>query len=167
MTDTLIARCTCGQVEFEATGPPIASAACYCDDCQAGGGQIEALPHADRVLNPDGGTEYLVYRKDRVRCTKGGSHLKPYKIMASSATNRVVATCCNAAMVLNFDDSKHWIDLFRNRVQGEVPPIQMRICTRYKKVTVGKAAAVPEYPKYPLKFLWKLLGSKIQMLIGR
>ena len=40
----MIARCTCGNVEVEAVGAPILSVACYCDDCQKGSRQIEALP---------------------------------------------------------------------------------------------------------------------------
>ena len=60
--------CACGRVRFEAVGAPILSAVCYCDDCQAGGRQIEELPSAARVLDADGGTPYLSYRDDRFSC---------------------------------------------------------------------------------------------------
>ena len=55
-----------------------------------------------------GGTAYVVYRKDRVKCSRGNQFLQGYKIKEKSPTNRVVATCCNSAMFLNFDDGKHW-----------------------------------------------------------
>jgi hypothetical protein len=72
----LIGRCTCGKVELEATGAPIISAVCYCDDCQAGAQQIEALPSVGRVREPDGGVGYLFYLKDRVRIQKGADLLR-------------------------------------------------------------------------------------------
>jgi hypothetical protein len=58
------ARCSCGSVEIEAFGTPITSAVCYCDTCQKGSSQIEALTNAVPILSPDGGTEYILYRKD-------------------------------------------------------------------------------------------------------
>ena len=43
---TMTATCACGRVELEAFGKPIVSTVCYCDDCQKGADQIEALPNA-------------------------------------------------------------------------------------------------------------------------
>ncbi len=91
----LIVRCTCGKVELEAIGAPITCVVCYCDDCEAGARQIEALPNATAVGEPDGGVGYVVYRKDRVRIPKGAELLRGYKLREKSATNRMVATCCN------------------------------------------------------------------------
>jgi hypothetical protein len=159
------ARCACGSVEFEATGAPIVSVVCYCDDCQEAGSRIETLPNAPRVLDEDGGTAYLVYRKDRVKCSRGAQLLKGTKLKEKSATNRVVAGCCNSAMILNFDDGKHWVDLYRARVQGDAPPLQMRVCTRFSRGDVPRD--VPGYPSFALAFLAKLLAAKIAMLLHR
>lgn len=125
-------RCTCGNVEFNAIGDPIVSVVCYCDDCQAGGHTIEALPNAQAVVDPDGGTPFDNYRKDRFRCVKGEPLLKNHKIRDDSPTNRVVATCCNSMMMMTFDDSKHWIPVHRARLQGTNSPLQMRIATKFK-----------------------------------
>src|SRR5882757_3400090 len=103
---TRIARCLCGKVGIEAFGAPIASTVCYCDTCQEGSRQIEALPNAAPILGPDGGTAYILYRKDRIKYSKGAELLKGYKIDEKSTTSRVVATCCNSAMVMQFDDAK-------------------------------------------------------------
>ncbi len=62
------ARCSCGGVELEAIGAPITSAVCYCESCQEGSRQIEALPSGRPVCDPDGGTAMVLYRKDRVEC---------------------------------------------------------------------------------------------------
>lgn len=161
----LIGRCTCGKVELEATGVAITSAICYCDDCQAGARQIEALPNAGRVREPDGGVGYLVYRKDRVRIKKGADLLRAYKIRENSATNRMVTTCCNAAVVLSFDDSKHWVNLYRSAITGNVPPLQIRICTKYRDAG-AMDTAIPAFPGYPIRLLAKLLAARVAMLLG-
>src|ERR1700753_4100394 len=109
----LTARCFCGRVELQATGSPIVSSVCYCDDCQKGADQLEALPGAATVRDPDGGTEYILYRKDRLACTKGADLLQSYKLRDGSATNRVVASCCNAPMFMNFDKGPHWVSAYR------------------------------------------------------
>ena len=165
-TDTT-ARCSCGRVELEAIGVPIARVVCYCDDCQEGSRQIEALPNAAPVRDPDGGTAYILYRRDRFKCSKGSERLKAHKIRQKSATNRVVATCCNSAMMLNFDDSKWWVSVYRARFRGDIPPVQMRICTRFKLENGDIPNDVPSYSTYPVKFLAKLLAAKIAMLFHR
>src|ERR1700737_3023290 len=141
----MTARCTCGNVEFEAIGAPIASLVCYCDDCQEGSRQIEALPNARLVQYPDGGTAYILYRKDRVKCSTGAQLLKGHKIREKSATNRVVATCCNSAMAMKFDDARHWVAMYRARFQGDIPPLQMRICTKFKPENAEVRSDVPSY----------------------
>lgn len=162
-----IARCSCGSVELEASGAPIVCTVCYCDDCQKGGRQIEALPNARPVLDPDGGTAHLLYRKDRVRCSKGALLMKGYKIKDGSASSRVVATCCNSAMMLKFDDSRHWVSMFRARFQGDIPPLQMRVQTKFKPGNSDLPNDVPSYPTYPLKFVAKLVAAKIAMVFHR
>jgi hypothetical protein len=161
----LKASCACGSVAFEAQGAPIASLVCHCDDCQEAACRIEALPNAPPVRDADGGTGYIVFRKDRVRCTHGAALLSPHKIRETSPTNRLIATCCNSAMLLNFDDSKHWVDFYRIRVQGHVPPIEMRVGTKFATREIPKD--VPTYPRYAPKFIAKLMAARIAMLLGR
>ena len=163
----MTARCSCGSVELEAIGAPIVSAVCYCDDCQEGARLVEAFPNAPPVRDPDGGSAYLVYRKDRVQFSRGAQFLRGHKIREKSATNRVVATCCNSAMLLNFDDGKHWVDIYRARIQGEIPPLEMRICTKFKAESGEVPNDVPSYSTFPLRFLAKLLAARIAMLLDR
>jgi hypothetical protein len=158
-----IAACSCGSVELEASGTPITSVVCYCDDCQKGSRHIESLPNAAPVLDPDGGTAYIVYRKDRIRCSRGAALLRSYKIRAESVTNRVFATCCNSAMFLNFDDSKHWVDVYRARLRGAAPPIQMRVCTKFRLATGEVPGDAPNYPMWSFRFLAKLLVARLAM----
>jgi hypothetical protein len=160
------ARCSCGKVEIEAYGRPITSVVCYCDDCQKGSRQIEILPNAVPILGQDGGTAYILYRKDRIKYSKGAELLKGYKLDEKSTTSRVVAACCNSAMVMRFDDMKHWVPMYRGRFQGDIPPLQWRICTKFKPKDALIPNDVPSSARYPAGFMWKLLTSRMSMLFG-
>lgn len=162
----LTASCACGRVGLELREAPIVSVVCYCDDCQAGARQIEALPGAPKVQGSDGGTAYVVYRMDRVSRARGGELLRPLKIRSGSSTNRVVASCCNSAMLVCFDDSKHWIDVYRERFGAHAPLATMRVCTRFAPKEVNISADVPSYPGYPLRLLARLVGARLAMLVG-
>jgi hypothetical protein len=162
---TATVNCVCGQVAVAAIGAPIASVICYCDDCQEGARQIRSLPNAVSIVEPDGGTAYLAYRKDRVKYLKGASLLRHHKIRPNSATNRVIATCCNSAVLLNFDDGRHWVDLYRSRCAGEVLPVQMRICTKFRSGGDAIPSDVPQYSRYPMSLLVKLVLAKVAMLL--
>jgi hypothetical protein len=142
------------------------TAVCYCDDCQAAGRQIEALPGAQPVLDPDGGSAMVMFRKDRLRCVEGAERLTPVKLTPGSPTSRYVASCCNSAMYLGFDDFKHWADVYRNRVVGEPPRLQARACIKYRTVEADLPDDAPAYPSYPPGLILRLLGSKLKMMLG-
>jgi hypothetical protein len=163
----MTATCACGAVELEAFGRPIASAVCYCDDCRKGADQIEALPGAGAVRDPDGGTAYILYRKDRIECSKGADLLRRYKLKETSITNRVVAACCNSALFMNFDRGPHWVSAYRARFAGDLPPLQARICTKSKPDGVVLPDDAPSYRGYPPGLLVKLLASRVAMALGR
>jgi hypothetical protein len=163
----MTATCSCGSVELKASGRPIVTSVCYCDDCRTGADRIESLPNAGAVRDPDGGTAVILYRKDRIACSKGAELLKSYKLKESSATNRVVAACCNSAMFMNFDRGPHWVSAYRARFHGELPPLQLRICTKSKPDDVVLPDDIPSYPGYAPGLIVKLLASRVAMLLGR
>jgi hypothetical protein len=153
-------------VKLEATGAPIVTAVCYCDDCQKAGDQLRAMSGAPPVLDGDGGTAMVMFRKDRLRCVEGAGRLTPVKLKPSSPTSRYVATCCNSAMYLGFDDAKHWVDVYRNRVTGEPPAVQARVCTKFRPAGAALPDDAPAYASYPPSLIPRLLGSKLAMMFG-
>lgn len=163
----MTASCACGKVTLQATGTPITCVVCYCDDCQRGSRRIDALPNAPPVLDHDGGTAYVLYRKDRVHCSAGAQFLKSHKIDDKSATSRVVASCCSSALFMKFDDARHWVPVYRARIEGDAPPVQMRICTKFKPEQSRIPTDVPGHRGYPLGFLMKLLAAWVPMLLRR
>ena len=161
-----IARCTCGSLELEAIGAPITSAVCYCESCQEGSRQIEALPNGRPVCDPDGGTAMVLYRKDRVEFSKGARLLRGYKLRDKSSTHRVVATGCNSAMYLDFEKG-HWLSVYRAALWGNVAPVEMRVHTKSRPAGGDLPNDVPGYPGYSLKLMAKLLAAWIPMLLRR
>jgi hypothetical protein len=158
------ARCACGAVELAATGPPIVASVCYCTDCQEAAKQIANLAGSPLIAEQDGGTAYLLFRKDRFACTKGREQLKTIRLRDASATRRMIAGCCNSAMYMAFDDKRHWVSAYRMRFEGDVPPLEMRICTKSRVSSELLDASVPAYAGYPPKLIFRLVASMLAMM---
>lgn len=166
LVSNYLARCVCGQVAISAAGNPIATNLCYCDDCQSAARQLEALPGAPRLAAPDGGTAYMLFRKDRVACVQGRDLLKPVKLREGSATFRMVAECCNSPMHMGFEDGRFWVSAYRARFQDPVPPIEMRICTRFWKGDGALPTDLPASSGYPPRMMMRLIAARIAMLVS-
>ncbi len=160
--NTRMARCACGGVGFEAIGTPITSVICYCASCQEAGRGFERLPAAPPLLEPDGGTAAILYRKDRVRCVEGQGYLTAYRLKPESPTRRVVATCCNTAMFLDFTRG-HWLSMYRCRFSEGAPAIEMRVMTRDRRASAALPKDVPNYRGHSGRFIVKLLAAWIAM----
>jgi hypothetical protein len=158
----LSATCQCGKVKFEAIGPPILTGACYCTSCQQAGRRFEALLSAPPVLDPDSGTSYVLYRKDRVQCVTGQEVLREHRLKPESPTRRVVATCCNSVMFLDVTVG-HWLTMYRNRFLTGAPPLEMRLMTKERRADVELADDVPNYSGRSGKFMLKLVTAWIAM----
>jgi hypothetical protein len=158
----MIASCRCGEVKFEAGGAPIVGAVCYCASCQEAGRRFELLPAAPAVRDPDGGTGFVLYRKDRIRCVSGEQHLQEHRLTLGSPTRRVLATCCNSVMFLDFTKG-HWLTMYRNRFPDGVAPIEMRLMTQDRSSAEELADNVPNYAGHSGKFMWKLITAWVAM----
>lgn len=149
-------------MKLEAIGKPILAATCYCASCQEAGRRLQQLPAAPPVLNADGGTDYVLQRKDRVRCISGQELLEEHRLKPDSPTRRVVAACCNSAMFLDFTKG-HWLTLYRDRFPFSAPPVEMRVMTQAKRTDVVLADDVPNHAKFSGGALLKLLGAWMAM----
>jgi hypothetical protein len=143
----LCALCQCCKVKLEAVGRPILTGSCYCTSCQQAGRRFEQLASAPPVLNSDGGTDFVLYRKDRVQCVTG---------------RRVVATCCNSPIFLDFTRG-HWLTIYRDRFPIGAPPLEMRVMTEARRGGTELADDLPNYDRHSGKFMLKLIAAWIAM----
>ena len=156
--------CRCGTVELAVEGEPFLAVACHCDDCQAGGRQLEALPGAPKVLGPGEGTDYLLVRRDRARVRKGAERLEDHKLKPDSGTRRVVASCCGTPMYADVGPA-HWISAYRDRFGSDAPPIEMRVMTRFAPEGSLPDDGLPRHPKASARFVGRIAAAWIPMLL--
>jgi hypothetical protein len=159
---TLSAACRCGKVRLEVSGEPILSGICYCASCQEAGRRLQGLPGAESILSSDGGTDYVLYRKDRVRCASGSEHLEERRLKADSPTRRMNARCCNTAMFLDFTKG-HWLTIYRNRLPDCTPAPTMRMMTADRPMGVELPSDMTNYPGRSGKVMLRLLLAWLAM----
>ena len=156
------ASCRCGNVVFIVSGRAIVSVDCYCTSCQEAAHHFEQLPRAAPVLNADGGTAFLLYRKDRIHCERGEEHLVEHRLKPDAPSRRVLATCCNAPMFLEMKGG-HWLSMYRARFGEQAPAVEMRTMTRDRPAGVELSPGVPSYATHSGKFMWRLLSAWVAM----
>jgi hypothetical protein len=162
----LSAICRCGKVKLQTVGRPILAAACYCASCRKAGVGFEQLASAPPVLNPGGGTDYVLVRKDRVQCVTGQEHLEQHRLKPDSPTRRVIATCCNSPMFLDFSKG-HWLTMYRDRFPSGAPPVEVRVMTKGRRDGVVLADDLPNYETHSGKAMWRLIAAWIAMGLRR
>lgn len=152
------AACRCGQVAIEVSGAPIFSAICYCESCRTAGYALERAPGAPKIVDADGGASYCLFRKDRVAIIRGADLLQEHRLKQESPTRRVVATCCNSPVFLEFTNG-HWLTLYRDRLPADAPSPDMRVMVRDRTTAVPLPDDIPTYATHPASFMIKLLTS--------
>lgn len=163
MTQTTRLGCACGQVHLEVEGAPIVSTECCCNSCRAAGARIQTLPSAPRILGPIGATRFVLYRKDRVRFLAGTDHFKEFRLTPEAKTRRVVATCCNTPVFLEFQGG-HWLSLYGCLwPAGTLPPLQLRTMTEDLPPGTTLPDDIPNGKRQSVSFFAKLLGAWIAM----
>jgi hypothetical protein len=70
-------------------------------------------------------------------------------------------------MVRDFDDSKHWVDIYRLRVRDDAPKPEMLVCTKFAAASPENTANLPAYSGYPPRLIFKLLAARAAMLFSR
>jgi hypothetical protein len=124
---------------------------------------LQTLPEALAVLDTNGATRFILYRKDRVRFVKGADLLKEFRLTPVAKTRRVVATCCNTPVFLEFKGG-HWLSLYGGLwPEGTLPPLEMRTMTADLPDASVLPDDVPNAKSQTLPFFVKLMGAWIAM----
>jgi hypothetical protein len=164
---TYVAHCRCGAVELAAWAEPIVVSACYCDDCQAASERLAASGTEPSAASPDGGTEFMLFRRDRIACTRGAENLRAMRLTDATKTRRMIAGCCATPMYVGFDDKRPWVSAFRASFGADAPPVEMRICTRFRRQEEKVEDGLPNHAGYPAALIFRILAAWPFMLFSR
>jgi hypothetical protein len=69
-------------------------------------------------------------------------------------------------MYLDFEKG-HWLSVYRTALRGDVPPPEMRVHTKSRPAGTDLPDDVPSYSGFSFKFMAKLSGAWIAMLLRR
>jgi hypothetical protein len=166
MSDPMTIACTCGQTRLEIDGAPILVAECLCNSCRTAGARLATLPGAKSPLvprGPHGATPYALYRKDRVRIASGNETLAELRLSPKAGTRRVVATCCNTPLSLDFQGG-HWLSLYLHLWPiAARPKADLRTMTGDLADPSTLPTDIPNLKSQSLSFFAKLLVAWIAM----
>ena len=155
--------CTRGQPAVDAEGPPILSVECCCTSCRAAAAILAQRPGAPTILGAHGTTPFVMYRKDRIRWAAGTADLREHRLSPDAPTRRVVATCCNTPVFLEFAGG-HWLSLYAHLWPTAArPPLQLRTMTKDLPPGTSLPTDVPNANTQSARFMVKLLTAWIAM----
>ena len=161
MTQTTPLACACGQVQLEAQRAPIISTECHCGSCRTAGARLQTA--AAPILEANGGTRFILYRKDRVRFLKGTELLREFRLTPQAPTRRVVASCCSTPVFLEFEKG-HWLSFYSGLWPRDVlPPLDLRTMTSDLPNSAALTDEVPSGRRQTALFYAKLLSAWIAM----
>lgn len=164
---TYVAHCRCGAVEIGAWSKPIVVSACYCEDCQTADRRLAASSNLAPAVSADGGTEFMLFRRGSIACMRGADRLQPMRLTDTTKTRRMIAGCCVTPMYMAFDDKRPWVSAFRASFGADAPPVEMRICTRFRRSEQKAEDGVLSHPGYPPAMRFRLLAALPLMLFSR
>ena len=163
MATNIQLQCRCGQTRLELQGAPIASVECCCTSCREAAERLQSLDGAEQILTDYGATPFVMYRKDRVKFMSGTETFREIRQSPITKTRRVVATCCNTPLFLEFSHG-HWLSLYaRLWPDNARPPVEMRTMASDLPEGLTLPDDVPNAQKQNLRFFARLLGAWIAM----
>ena len=83
----------------------------------------------------------------------------PEERITDKITRRMIAGCCATPMYVTFDDKRPWVSAFRASFGSEAPPVEMRICTRFRRSDEKAAGGLPSHPGYPPSMILRILAA--------
>lgn len=162
MADTTTLSCNCGQFHVALEGSPFITAECHCASCRQAAARLSALPLARPMTVANGGTPYVLYRKDRVHFPDGTGALGAFRLSADAKTRRFIATCCQTPIGVEFEGG-HWLSLYASLWPEDARPA-MEIRTQTADAPdVSLDASLPAGGMTTAGFYARLLWAWIAM----
>ncbi len=153
--------CRCGACRFKVEGAPILTVDCQCTSCRRAADRIAALPGGADDRAATGGLPYALFRKDRVTAT--GEGWAEMRLTAKSPTRRVIATCCNTFMALDFSKG-HWLSVPTARwPDGQAPAPELRTMCKDRTDPAPLPDDIPNPGTHTAAFMVRLVAAWAKM----
>ncbi len=111
------------------------------------------------MVESNGATHLILYRKDRVRLDSGAECLAEHRLSPVSPTRRVVATCCNTPVFMEFTKG-HWLSVYARLWPTDMrPAAEMRTMTSDAPADANLSGDVANAKTYPFGFFLRLLSA--------
>lgn len=151
-----IVACSCGAVTLELDGPPILASECHCASCRTAADRLNAS-----IREENGGTRFVLQRKDRATVLSGEEHLASFRLEPNASTQRIVATCCKSPMWMEFKGG-HWLSIYAACwPKGAAPETELRTMTKDAKTALPDD--LPNAKTQSAGFMWKLFQAWVGM----
>ena len=155
--------CQCGEVHLKVIGRAIVNAQCLCSDCQKAGAILQKRLGSPCILDENGATRFVLFRKDRVVFLQGQAHLKALYLEKDSTTKRTIASCCNTPIMLDFS-AGHWFSVYGLLwPKHSLPALELRTMTRSRPKGVVLTDDVPNPNTHTVSFYFKLFFAWAKM----
>lgn len=144
---------------MEVQGGPIICSECHCESCRKAAEKMESFPHQPIFREKNGGTPFVLYRKDRVSFLEGTESLKSFRLSPKSGSRRAYASCCDSPVFLEFQHG-HWLSLYASLwPKDSRPKMDLRTMTSDLPDPSILDNDLPNFKKQSLPFMWRLLKS--------
>lgn len=155
--------CACGRFQLEVVGAPIIAAECHCNSCREAAARLGSLPSAPPLPESNGGTQFVMYRKDRVRFPEGTGLLKEHRLKPESPTRRLVTSCCHTPILLDYQGG-HWLSVYARLWPADArPAMKLRVSTADLPAGTSLGSALPSGRLPTLGFVARLLAAWVAM----
>ncbi|GGC65064.1 DUF6151 family protein [Undibacterium terreum] len=134
-------QCQCGHLQgVVSPNAGVTRLLCHCQDCQA---YAHALEQAERMLNPQGGTDVVTTLQQHVSFTSGAESLACVSL-SDKGMLRWYASCCNTPIANTARDPKlSFVSLVHNCLDDldhEFSPKYVAVNTKHAKGKVNASA---------------------------
>lgn len=148
--------CQCGQFHMEVVGASLLSAQCHCNSCRKAALELSRYGPARALTEDNGGTNYTLFRKDRVIFPDGLDGLYAYRLSPTAPTRRVLTRCCATPVFVEFMGG-HWLSIYTSMwPMSEQERPDLRTQTADAPTGTKFDLSIPASKWTTAKFYWRL-----------
>jgi hypothetical protein len=138
------------------------SVICCCTSCRTAGRDLDTRSPVASIVDGCGGTAVVLWRKDQLKCVRGGERLAAHRLTPQAPSRRMVAECCQTPIFGDFTQG-FWASIYRSRIEGAPMPSMRVMTSDMADNETLPDDGLPGFRGRPASFMIKLLGTWASM----